>query len=470
MEGSRVHAFGPDLLADHDAVTLADMVRRREVSPVELARAAIDRAEQVNGRLNAISCSDYERALSEATTPRDGLLAGVPTFVKDNIDLCGLPTRHGSEAVPDTPAAKDEAFARQYRSLGLCVLGKSTMPEFGLNCSTEYQGRPATRNPWHTDHSCGGSSGGSAALVTAGVVPIAHANDGAGSIRIPAAWCGLVGLKPSRGRLLPAQVARSLPVKIVVDGVLTRTVRDTAHFFAGSEQHWRNAKLPAIGLVEGPGRRPLNIGLITDSPIGVPTSPEICRVVEQTGEMLAGLGHRVEQTHLKLPRSFANDFTDYWTFIAFSIRRFGRLHFGRQFDADKLDDLTRELARHFQRRWWRLPLALLRLQKIARRHTFAHQEHDLLLSPVTSRIAPELGILSPDQPFDELFQRMQSCAAFTPLNNALGTPAIAVPVGTADNGLPIGVQLSAKYGQDRLLLEIAYHLEEAGNWRRITDS
>ena len=349
---------------------------------------------------------------------RAGLLAGVPTFVKDNIDLCGLPTRHGSEAVPDTSAARDESFAKQYCSLGLSVLGKTAMPEFGLNCTTEYQCRPATRNPWHTDHSSGGSSGGSAALVAAGVVPIAHANDGAGSIRIPAAWCGLVGLKPSRGRLVPAQVARSLPVKIVVEGVLTRTVRDTAHFFAGSEQYWRNAKLPAIGLVEGPGRRPLTIGITTDSAIGVPISPEICRVVEQTADMLASLGHRVEHAHFNVPRTFAKDFTDYWTFIAFSIRRFGRLHFGQQFDADKLENLTRELARHFQRRCWRLPLALLRLQKMAWQHTVAHPKHDLLLSPVTSRIAPELGFLNPDQPFDELFQRMLSFAAFTPLNNA----------------------------------------------------
>lgn len=470
MEGSRVHAFGPDLLADHDAVALADMVRRRAVSPVELVRAAIDRIEQVNGRLNAVSCGDYERALSEAAKPQAGLLAGVPTFVKDNIDLCGLPTRHGSQALPGDPAARDESFAKQFSSLGMSVLGKTTMPEFGLNGTTEYQDRPATRNPWHTGYSSGGSSGGSAALVAAGAVPITHANDGAGSIRIPAAWCGLVGLKPSRGRLVPAEIARFLPVKIVVEGVLTRSVRDTAHFFAGSEQYWRNPKLPPIGLVEGPGRRPLTIGIITDSAVGEPTSPEIRRVVEQTGEMLERLGHRVEETHLNVPRAFAEDFADYWTFLAFAASRFGRLHFGKQFDASKLENLTRELARRFQRRCWRLPLMLVRLQQIAWQHAVTHKKHDLLLSPVTSHLTPELGFLSPDQPFDELFRRMHGCAAFTPLNNVNGTPAIALPMGTAANGLPIGVQLSAHYGQDRLLLEIAYELEEANPPRRITHS
>jgi amidase len=344
------------------------------------------------------------------------------------------------------------------------------MPEFGLNGTTEYQDRPATRNPWHTGHSSGGSSGGSAALVAAGAVPIAHANDGAGSIRIPAAWCGLVGLKPSRGRLVQAEVARSLPVKIVVEGVLTRTVRDTAYFFAGSEQYWRNPKLPPMGLVEGPGRRPLTIAMTTDSAVGVPISPEICRVVEQTGEILEGLGHRVEETRLQVPRTFAQDFADYWTFIAFSASRFGRLWFGKQFDASKLEHLTKELARQFRRRCWRLPLTLMRLQQIAWRHAVTDKTHDLLLSPVTSGIAPELGFLRPDQPFDELFRRMHSCAAFTPLNNVNGTPAIALPMGTAANGLPIAVQLSAHYGQDRTLLEIAYELEQANPWRRITDS
>jgi amidase len=240
MTNDRIHAFGPDLLADHDAVALADLVRRREVSPVELAETAITRVEKVNGALNAVQLADYERALAEAAKLPTGLFAGVPTFVKDNTDLQGLPTGHGSRAVPRIPAAADGAFARQFLSLGFTVLGKTTLPEFGFNCSTEYQGSPPTRNPWHTGYSCGGSSGGAAALVAAGAVPIAHANDGGGSIRIPAACCGLVGLKPSRGRLLEAEWARMLPVKIIAEGVVTRTVRDTAHFFAGAEQYWRN--------------------------------------------------------------------------------------------------------------------------------------------------------------------------------------------------------------------------------------
>jgi amidase len=271
------------------------LVRRREVSPVELVEAAIARVEEVNPGLNAVQLANYERAVANAAKMRDGLFAGVPTFVKDNTDLRGLPTLHGSQAVPAVPAIADGAFAKQYLSLGFAVLGKTTLPEFGFNCTTEYQDRPPTRNPWHTGYSCGGSSGGSAALVAAGAVPIAHANDGGGSIRIPAACCGLVGFKPSRGRLVDGEMARTLPVKIIAEGVVTRTVRDTAYFLAGAEQYWRNPKLPQIGLVEGPGKQRLRIGVVIDSIVGAATCPETRTALKSTATLLGGLGHRLEE-------------------------------------------------------------------------------------------------------------------------------------------------------------------------------
>ena len=300
----------------------------------------------------------YERASAEAAEAREGLFAGVPTFVKDNTDLRGLPTGHGSRAVPRVPAAADGAFARQYLSLGFTVLGKTTLPEFGFNSTTEYQGKPPTRNPWHTGYSCGGSSGGAAALVAAGAVPIAHANDGGGSIRIPAACCGLVGLKPSRGRLVEGELARTLPVKIIVEGVVTRTVRDTAYFFAGAERYWRNRKLPPMGLVEGPAKRRLKIGLVMDSITGVPTCPETRTVVERTAALLESLGHRVEEMPPPVSTSFTEDFADYWGFLAFMVSRFGHHRFGKHFDASRLDDLTRGLAARFATVAGDLPLML----------------------------------------------------------------------------------------------------------------
>lgn len=469
MAHPTVHAFGDDVLADRDAVALADLVQRREVSAVELAEAAIRRAEKIQPVLRAVAWADYDRALAAAKEPREGPFAGVPVFVKDNTQVKGMPTRFGSQAIPQVPAAVDGSFARQFLSLGFHVLGKSSMPEFGFNSTTEFQGKPPTCNPWNPAYSCGGSSGGAAALVAAGVVPLAHGNDGGGSIRIPAACCGLVGLKPSRGRLVESEMARSLPIKIVVDGVLTRSVRDTAHFLAAAEQAYRNPDLPLLGLVERPGQRRLVIGMVLDSITQIPTGSQTQTAVEQTAAILESLGHRVEPWQAPIPVSFIDDFPDYWNFLGFLVGWFGRLHFGRKFQADRLDNLTQNLAASFRRRLWRMPRMLYRMRQIARQSFERTGKYDLILSPVLGHITPELGYLSPDVPFPELIRRLTRYVGFTPINNANGEPAISLPLAQSDEGLPIGVQLSARMGDERTLLEIAFELEQARPWRRITD-
>ena len=178
----RVHAFTPaDALSDLDAVGVAELIRSGDVSAREVTEAAIVRAQNVNPRLNGIQLATFDQALKDSDRLADGAFSGVPTFVKDNTDLAGLPSNQGSLAVNARPAKQHSDFARQLLAQGVTVLGKSTMPEFGFNATTEYQDLPPTRNPWNTDYSCGASSGGSAALVAAGVVPIAHANDGGGS-------------------------------------------------------------------------------------------------------------------------------------------------------------------------------------------------------------------------------------------------------------------------------------------------
>jgi amidase len=354
-------------------------------------------------------------------------------------------------------------------SLGFSVLGKTNLPEFGLNSTTEYEGRAPTCNPWSSVHSCGGSSGGAAVLVAAGVVPLAHGNDGGGSIRIPAACCGLVGLKPSRGRLVQGEMARTLPVKIVVEGVLTRTVRDTAWFFAGAEHYFYNPKLPRLGLVEGPSKRRLRIGLVMDSISNVPTCAETRDAVERVVALLEDLGHHVEDARPPVASSFADDFADYWGFLAFMLSFFGRRRFGEHFEPRQLDNLTRGLAARFRHRCWRTPLVFCRLQRSARQCDQAAGEYDLMLSPVLSHVTPRLGYLSPELPFPELFCRLKRYVGFTPLNNAYGGPAISIPAGMSREGLPIGVQFSARYGDERALLEIAYELEQARPWHRITD-
>lgn len=467
-EAKRVHAFRDDALGTLDGVALAQRVKSGEVSPRELIEAAIGRIEQVNPSLNAVELATYEQALTAASRARmDGPFAGVPSFIKDNTDLAGLPTRHGSRATTSVPAKKNGAFAAQFMAQGFAVMGKTRLPEFGFNCTTEYEHDEPVRNPWHTDYSCGGSSGGSAALVAAGVVPLAHANDGGGSIRIPAACCGLVGLKSTRGRLVKSEMARTLPVNIVSEGVVSRSVRDTAHFLAGAERYWRNRKLPPVGLVEGPGNRRLRIGMIVDSITG-PSCPETRLAVEETGALLASAGHSVEPVPLPVGEEFVEDFADYWGFLAFMASRFGQLGLGRGFDASQLDGLSKGLARRFQRRMYRTPVVLYRLQRSWQQHAQSLTDFDLILTPVLGHVTPRLGVMSPDQPFDELFIRLMRYVSFTPVNNANGSPAISLPMGMSkEEGLPVAVQLTARHGDERTLLEIAYELEATKPWRRI---
>ena len=464
-----IHAFSGDILSDLDAVGIAELIRSGAVSAREVAEAAIARAHQVESHINAIELAAFEQALATADTRTSGIFAGVPTFVKDNTDIRGLPTNHGSQAVNARPAKADGAFARQYMDQGFVCLGKSTLPEFGFNASTEYMGNAPTRNPWHTDYSSGASSGGSAALVAAGVVAIAHANDGGGSIRIPAAACGLIGLKPTRGRLVDSEATRSLPVNIVSEGVVTRSVRDTAHFYAGAEQSYRNRKLAPVGLVKGPGTRRLRIGLVHDSITGNATDAETRATVNATAALLESMGHDVMEMPLPITKTFASDFSIYWGMLSFLVSTFGKKIMSPDFDASKLDNLSRGLASHYKKNALKTPMVLYRLRKSRDDYARIFDDYDLILSPVLAHTTPKLGHLSPEQDFDSLFERLLNYVSFTPLNNASGGPAISLPMGATSLGLPIAVQFSANHGDERTLLEIAYALEEAKPWRRIQD-
>jgi len=467
MTAERVHAFGDDALGEHDAVALAELVRKGEVSPAELAEAAGRRAAAVEVALNPVAHAAYGGARL-APGRAEAPLYGVPSFLKDNVDLRGMPTGHGSAAFRARPARRTSGFAEQLLGTGLAVLGKTRLPEFGLNASTEFADADPVRNPWRTSHSAGASSGGSAALVAAGVVPIAHANDGGGSIRIPAAACGLVGLKPSRGRLIPNDQGRRLPIDLVTDGVLTRSVRDTAAFFAAAELRHRNPGLPRLGLVQGPGEERLRIGLVLDSPVA-PSDAATRDAVERTAARLEGMGHRVEPVTLPFGADFQRDFTLYWGYIAFLIGATGKLVLDRGFQARRLDGLTTGLRGVFRREWPRIPGALRRLRAVEASYAGLFAAHDAILSPVLAHTTPPLGHLSPNVPFEELIQRLQHYVAFTPVNNISGGPGIALPVAATEDGLPLGVHLSAAHGRERVLLELAYALEAGQPWRRIQD-
>ncbi|MET0837204.1 MAG: amidase [Marmoricola sp.] len=466
---TRVHAFGDDALGDHDAVGLAEEIRAGRVSRLEAVDAAIARTRLVDEQLNGLAADRFAEASAEAAAPADGFFAGQPTFVKDNSDVAGLPTQQGTHAYVARPAAADGDFARMFGLVGTTVLGKTRLSEYGFSPSAEFVDDVPVRNPWHTGHTAGASSAGSAAFVAAGAVPMAHANDGGGSIRIPAACNGLVGLKATRGRIPSDKLNREMPVQIVHDGVVTRSVRDTAAFVRESERVYRNLKLPPVGDVTRPGKSRCRIALVTNSIGRRMTDDETTQTVEKTAALLAELGHEIEVLEAPVPDSFEDDFLLYWASLALALSAGGKIQFNRTYDRSTNDNLTKGLARHAVKHAWRLPLAIARLR---RSHAISKQffaAHDVVLTPTLSLTTPELGWLDPSQSYDTVMGRILEWVSFTPLQNATGDPAISLPMGTSSKGLPIGVQLSAAQGYDRRLIAVAYELEEAQPFARIQD-
>ena len=467
---NRVHAFADDALGDLDAVGVAEAISAGRISAAEAVDAAIARVAVVEPQLNGIVTPDFERARSAATTPRGGVFGGVPTFVKDNTAVAGLPTRHGSAAVLDpAPAAADDPFTTQLLSTGAVSLGKTSLPEFGFNATTEFQDAAPTRNPWDTDYSCGASSGGSAALVAAGVVPFAHANDGGGSIRIPAAACGLVGLKFTRGREVPDAQAKGMPVNIVSNGIVSRSVRDSAAFLAAVDRHTPNRALSRVDLVEGPSDRRLRVGLILDSLRSAPDD-ETRQAVLDLAARLEKDGHEVVPVPLPVDEAFVDHFLHYWAMLGFSMHRFGGRLLHTPYDRSLNDDLTKGLARDFLRKPWRTPGAIRALKRSESiyQQSFRDNSVDVVLSPVVGYTTPLLGHLSPAAGYEVMLPRLLDYAAYTPANNAAGGPAMSLPLAQTSDGRPIGLHFSATHGDERTLLELAFELEQSVGFARIT--
>ncbi|MGE2733958.1 amidase [Mycolicibacterium vaccae] len=467
----RVSAFADDALGELDAVGVVQALRRRDISVSDAVEAAIARVEAVNPALNGLAFEAFDRARGRAALrrPFGGFFDGVPSFLKDNVAVAGMPTMSGTDAWKPRPLADNGDFARAYLATGLVPLGKTALSEFGFSASAEHPRLGAVRNPWNPDYTAGASSSGSGAFVAAGVVPIAHANDGGGSIRIPAACNGLVGLKPSRGRLPLDRDVRQMPVRIVHNGVVTRTVRDTAAFYREVERVTGNPKLPPVGDVTAPGTRRLRIAVCTES-IERDASPEVSALTLDTAKLLESLGHRIEVIGNPVPSQFVDDFLLYWSLLAFALVRGGRRTFGPTFDRDRLDNLTRGLEAHAARNLHHLPAAIARLARMRRVTTRLHQQYDVLLMPTLAEVTPRIGHLDPTAPYEQVIERLTDWVAFTPLQNVTGEPAISLPLAQSGSGLPVGMMFSAPLGADALLIELAYELESAQPWQSIVDT
>lgn len=467
---TRVSAFdfGDDALGDLDAVGLVEALRADKVSASELVEGAIARTEAVNPQLNGLAYEAFEQARRRAkqSRPYGGYFDGVPSFIKDNVAVKGWPTMRGTDAWDPRPMPADGAFSRAFLSTGLIPLGKTQMSEFGFSASAEHPRIGPVRNPWNPEHTAGASSSGAAAFVAAGVVPIAHANDGGGSIRIPAACNGLVGLKPTRGRLPLDKDHAQMPLHIVANGVLTRSVRDTAAFLREAERAYRNPKLPPVGDVTGPGKQRLRIAFCTNSIVRA-ASPEMRELTLKTVALLEELGHRVTEIDNPVAARFKDDFLLYWQFLALASVRGGRRMFGPSFDRTKLDNLTLGLDRNAARNLHKLPMAIARLSASRRVTERLAATHDVLLMPTLTDETPRIGRFDPTACYEQIMDRLLDWVAFTPLQNATGDPSISLPLAESASGLPAGMMFSAVRGREARLLELAYELEEARPWPRI---
>ena len=457
----------PTLMGD-DGVATASKINNGILSGSEAVDAAIARAEQMEPKLNAIVTTTYDQARETAKSMDQGgakgPMGGVPTLVKDLIDVTGVPTGFGSRAFAGYVAERQFPFVDNLEAMGVVSIGKSATPEFGLTATTEPLSSGITRNPWNLDRSSGGSSGGAASLVAAGVVPFAHASDGGGSIRIPASCCGTVGLKPSRDRFRPPRDERRMPVRISVQGVESRTVRDTAAFLAAMEYPEGEGKLAPVGLVTGPSDKKLKIGLMRDSALDLPIDPQVIAVVDEVAATCEGLGHEIVPMTKNFDPVFSDHFLLLWAAMADGILDVWEAGTGLTAGPDGFEKFTLGLRAHARANQDRLQQTVLWLIAFAQQYRTLFEGVDVLLSPVLAAPPIPLGYLATDQDFDETIAKLTAYAQFTAPANVSGAPSVSLPLGMSSDGLPIGAMFSAMMGEEGMLLELAYALEAATPW------
>lgn len=452
-------------LARLDATAQAELVTRGELVASDLLDAAEARFARLEPLLHTTAALDFARARSVA--PATGPFRGVPFLIKDVTPYPGLPWGLGTRLLRGNPAAPPTPFTARIDGAGLVVIGKSTTSELGLLGSTETLAEGVTHNPWDLSRSAAGSSGGAAAAVAAGLVPIAHANDGGGSIRIPASVCGLFGFKPSRGRTVSATVGRSDFGDITSDGCVSRSVRDSARFLAAVEDTDDDAAHAPIGVVTGPAQRRLRIGTWVQTGDGRKPDPDVRRAHEATVALVTELGHHVEEA--KQPAIDTQALGDAFFIVAGAaitelVKMVSQTR-GTDVRRDELEPFTWVLAERFAARG---PSALATARDVfaesTRAYLAATAGYDAILTPVLARLPWRIGHLSPLVPADELLARTADAVGYTPIHNIVGCPAMSVPLHTSREGLPIGAHFSAAPGADALLLALAYELEQARPW------
>jgi len=469
-------AISPAEYLAMDATDMARAVQKGELSPHALLAAAMARCDAVNPKVNAVNMrhDDYAQALLKARsasgTANAGALAGVPILIKDlNTYLQGTRTTNGSRLYKDAPPAPHTStLIDRYQAAGAVPFGKTTCPEFGLTTTTESLLWGQTRNPWNLAKSAGGSSGGAASAVAAGIVPVAHATDGGGSIRIPASYCGLVGLKPTRYRTPSGPGKYEGWFGASVGNVVSRNMRDMALFMDVGQGHEAGSPYWAKPLVRpyveelrtAPGR--LRIGVVRDSLTGSPLDPAVVRVLDDTAKRLATQGHEVEELRLSIdPRQLFGAHGSVVGDALLTMVHDREQVLGRSATADDYERITQVVLGNAQKVTGEgLYRARQSFESIGGYMEEQFQKYDVILSPVTANITPDLGLLSLNQPWDSYAHNAMGSAAFTVLANVSGQPALSLPVGMSDNGLPIGMMFTAPLGGEDVLLRLGAQIEQ----------
>ncbi len=462
-----------DELALLDATAQAELVRTRRVKPVELVEAAIDRIERLNRTLNAVITRMYDEARQASLGELSGPFAGVPFLLKDLIAACaGVSMTAGSRLLRDFVPPGDSALVARYRRAGLVLLGKTNTPELGLLPTTEPVLFGATRNPWDPARTTGGSSGGAAAAVASGMVPMAHASDGGGSIRIPASCCGVFGLKPTRARTPLGPALGDIMSGLVVEHAVTRSVRDSAALLDATagpdagDPYWAPPPAgPFRREVEAPPGR-LRIAYTTVAATGVPVHGDCVAAVEDAARLADSLGHEVVAAAPPLDgERLATAFITVWSAGCAWTLDAARAA-GREPTADRVEAFTWALAAIGRQHSAADYLgAVATLQQVGRQVARFFEVHDVWLTPTVAEPPPPLGSFdaTPDDPLRG-FMRAAMFVPFTPLANATGQPAMSVPLFWNGGGLPVGTHWVGRFGDEATLFRLAAQLEAARPW------
>ncbi len=459
--------------SNYDAVGLAELIAKRDITAGEALEAALARMRRVQPELNAVvyEMEDEARRTIDAGAP-DGPFAGVPFMLKDlNLFYAGQPTHQGSRFYEGFVPDHDSELVARHKRAGLVVIAKTNTPEFGLCATTEPVAHGPAPNPWNLGHSCGGSSGGSASAVAAGVLPAAHATDGGGSIRIPASCSGLVGLKTTRGRTpVGPDIGESL---ISVGHVVCRTVRDSAHFLdatAGPELGTPHAGPAAEGpfaaaLERNPGR--LKVAVSTRVRADQTLDPACAEAVEATAALLTELGHEVEAADPPIDLDWMGPAWRRFSSVNVDLnlkRRAAVL--GRPAREDELEPITRLTAEEGAAMAATDYLATLQeIHAFGRRLARFHEDWDILLTPtLATRPVPLGDLVMTTEDYEGYYDRLFRYIPFTPQQNLSGQPAITLPLHMSEDGLPVGVQFATRFGGEAVLLSLASQLETARPW------